>query len=181
MASLFFSFSTSSPLFSSSTIIKPHFSQTKHNNNHLHLTSSPFTVKSIATNSTSSSPAVDNFWEWVSREGVISNKSAGVIKPGIVPEGLGLIAQKDISRNEVVLEIPKKFWINPDLVASSEIGKLCGGLKPWVSVALFLLREKANRDSKWSGYLQILPETTDSTIYCTGQKRSFLNFKELNY
>lgn len=87
-------------------------------------------------------------------------------KPGVVAEGLGLVAQRDISRNEVVLEIPKKFWINPDTVAASEIGNVCSGLKPWVCVALFLIREKLRNDESWWGkYIDVLPECTDSTIF----------------
>ncbi|RZC94334.1 hypothetical protein C5167_031293 [Papaver somniferum] len=95
-SSRFFSASSSSPFFSS-----PNFSQTtKHN---LHLKTSPFIVKSISSPATNTSlPSVDNFWDWICTEGVISNKSSAVIKPGIVPEGLGLIAQRDISRNEVI-------------------------------------------------------------------------------
>lgn len=58
-----------------------------------------------------------------------------------------------------------KFWINPDTVAASEIGSLCSGLKPWISVALFLIREKKKEDSPWRVYLDILPECTDSTVF----------------
>lgn len=90
----------------------------------------------------------------------------------MVPEGLGLIAKKNISRNEVVLEIPNRFWINQDAVVASEIGTVCSGLKPWVSVALFLIRERFRQDSKWGVYLDILPELTDSTVFCAGQKKS---------
>ncbi|KAJ6350595.1 hypothetical protein OIU78_006701 [Salix suchowensis] len=105
-------------------------------------------------NSTSSSPqpaaaaAVQTFWQWLSNQDVVSAKTPA--KPaGLVPQGLGLVAQRDISRNEVVLEIPKKLWIDPDVVAASEIGNVCSGLKPWVSVALFLIREKFKEDSTW--------------------------------
>lgn len=83
----------------------------------------------------------------------------------MVPEGLGLIAQRDIAKNEVVLEIPKKLWISPDAVAASEIGNVCSEVKPWVSVALFLIREKLNQDSLWRPYLDILPQSTNSPIY----------------
>ncbi|KAL5722935.1 hypothetical protein ACHQM5_006392 [Ranunculus cassubicifolius] len=116
------------------------------------------------TQTSSSSPALQTFWKWVSDNSVLSNKSPS-IKPAIVPEGLGLIAQKNIPRNEVVVEVPKKYWINSDTVVASEIGKFCGGLKPWVSITLFLLREKAKKDSPWRSYLDILPSTTNSTIY----------------
>ncbi|KAK2986878.1 hypothetical protein RJ640_007915 [Escallonia rubra] len=108
-------------------------------------------------------PAVETFWKWLSDEKVVSNKSPA--KPGLVQEGLGLVAQRDIGRNEVVLEVPKRFWINPDTVSASDIGSLCGGLKPWVSVALFLIREMMRDDSPWRFYLDVLPECTDSTIY----------------
>ncbi|GAB2280242.1 hypothetical protein Dimus_014885 [Dionaea muscipula] len=144
-------------------------------------------------------PAVQTFWQWLSDERVVSAKFPA--RPGLVPEGLGLIAQRDIARNEVVLEVPNRFWINPDTVAASEIGSVCSGLKPWVSVALFLIREKKLRDgSKWKIYLDILPEYTNSTIFwwvlvlliidigngydecllvlfSAGQKRSSLSFK----
>ncbi|OVA12221.1 SET domain [Macleaya cordata] len=172
MASLFSI--SSSPFFFSS--VKPHFSQRKRPT--LHLTV-PFTVKSLLSPATDTpSPAVQTFWQWLCDKGVVSANSP-VVKPGIVPEGLGLIAQRDMSRNEVVLEVPKKFWINPDTVASSEIGKLCGGLKPWVSVALFLLREKSNKDSLWRSYLEILPEQTNSTIYWSEEELSELQGTQL--
>ncbi|POO03485.1 Rubisco LSMT methyltransferase [Trema orientale] len=106
---------------------------------------------------------VHTFWKWLRDEGVVSAKTPA--RPGLVPEGLGLIAQRDIPRNEVVLEIPKRLWINPDAVSGSEIGNVCSGLKPWIAVALFLLREKSRDDSLWRLYLDILPEETNSTIF----------------
>lgn len=106
---------------------------------------------------------VQTFWQWLCDQKVVSPKSP--IRPATVAEGLGLVAQRDIAKNEVVLEVPMKFWINPDMVAVSEIGSLCSGLKPWISVALFLIREKKNEDSPWRVYLDILPECTDSTVF----------------
>lgn len=106
---------------------------------------------------------VETFWQWLRDQKVVSPKSP--IRPAAVPEGLGLVAQRDIAKNEVVLEVPMKFWINPDTVAASEIGSLCSGLKPWISVALFLIREKKKEDSPWRVYLDILPECTDSTVF----------------
>ncbi|KAM2682531.1 hypothetical protein EV1_044271 [Malus domestica] len=57
---------------------------------------------------------------------------------------------------------------------------VCSGLKPWVSVVLFLIREKSRDDSKWRIYLDILPESTNSIVFCAGQKISLMSFKELN-
>ena len=107
--------------------------------------------------------SVQTFWQWLCDEGVVSSKTP--VKPGVVPEGLGLVATRDIAKNEVVLEVPKRFWINPDAAAASEIGSVCSGLKPWIAVALFLLTEKSREDSKWKFYFEILPQSTDSTIF----------------
>lgn len=122
-------------------------------------------TRSLCVYALQSSPPleVQTFWQWLCDEGVVSAKSP--VRPATVPEGLGLVAQRDIGRNEVVLEIPKKFWINPDTVAASDIGNVCSGLKPWISVALFLIREKKKEDSPWRVYLNILPESTDSTVF----------------
>jgi [ribulose-bisphosphate carboxylase]-lysine N-methyltransferase len=99
------------------------------------------------TSSAAAAPVVQTFWQWLSDLGVVSSKTPA--KPGVVPQGLGLVAQRDISRNEVVLEMPKKLWINLDVVSASEIRNVCSGAKPWVSVALFLIREKLNEDSTY--------------------------------
>jgi [ribulose-bisphosphate carboxylase]-lysine N-methyltransferase len=106
---------------------------------------------------------VQTFWQWLSDLGVVSSKTPA--KPGVVPQGLGLVAQRDISRNEVVLEMPKKLWINLDVVSASEIRNVCSGAKPWVSVALFLIREKLNEDSTRRPYLEVLPESTNSSLF----------------
>lgn len=158
-------------LFSSSPFLSPPISHSKSisfltkSPPLIHLKRSQISAKSLTSleAETSVSPVVQTFWQWLWEEGVVSPKTP--VKPGIVPEGLGLIAQKDISRNEVVLQVPKRFWINPDAVAASEIGDVCSGLKPWISVALFLIRERSREDSLWKHYFKILPEVTDSTIY----------------
>ncbi|KAK9119172.1 hypothetical protein Scep_017265 [Stephania cephalantha] len=124
------------------------------------------------------STTLQTFWDWLSNKGVVSPKSPSV-KPGIVPEGLGLISQKIFSRNEVVVEVPSKVWINSDTVAASEIGGLCGGLKPWASIALFLLREKGREDSPWRSYIEIMPSGNDSTIFWSEEELSELQGTQL--
>ncbi|KAL1365801.1 hypothetical protein HN51_013769 [Arachis hypogaea] len=149
----------------------------------LHHIKKPFSVKSLSSletqevSSVSVSPAVTTFWQWLKEEGVISSKTP--VKPGVVPEGLGLVATKDISRNEVVLQVPKRFWINPDAVAASEIGNVCSGLKPWLSVALFLIRERSRDDSLWKHYFPVLPKETDSTIYWSEEELSEIQGTQL--
>ncbi|KAK9064613.1 hypothetical protein SSX86_015995 [Deinandra increscens subsp. villosa] len=165
MATFFSTFSTPNPLRSKSIL---------HHHHH------QLTVKCSAAASPPLPPPVQTFWKWLSDEKVVSSKSPA--KPGTVAEGLGLVAQRDIARNEVVLEIPKKFWINPDTVSGSEIGRVCDGLKPWISVALFLIREKLRGEddnSPWRSYIEILPEFTDSTIFWSEEELSEIEGTQL--
>ncbi|KAK4741394.1 hypothetical protein SAY87_024982 [Trapa incisa] len=136
----------------------------------------PFSVSPLQS-AAQPPPAVQEFWSWLRAEGIVSDKTPA--RPGVVQEGLGLVAQRDIGRNEVVLEVPKRFWINPDAVAASEIGSVCSGLKPWIGVALFLIREKKRGDSKWRVYLDILPGATDSTIFWSEEELAELQGTQL--
>ncbi|XP_045813535.1 ribulose-1,5 bisphosphate carboxylase/oxygenase large subunit N-methyltransferase, chloroplastic [Trifolium pratense] len=139
----------------------------------------PISAKSVASvgTETSLSPAVQTFWKWLQEEGVITAKTP--VKASVVPEGLGLVALKDISRNDVVLQVPKRLWINPDAVEASEIGKVCSELKPWLSVILFLIRERSRGDSIWKHYFGILPQETDSTIYWSEEELQELQGTQL--
>ncbi|CAH9128985.1 unnamed protein product [Cuscuta epithymum] len=120
---------------------------------------------------------IRTLWQWGCDEGVISKKTP--VGPGVVPEGLGLVATKDIGRNEVVLEVPRRFWITPETVADSEIGSVCSGMNPWVAVALFLLREKHRDDSKWKSYLDVLPDCTNSTVFWSEEELAELQGTQL--
>nr|XP_009410397.1 PREDICTED: fructose-bisphosphate aldolase-lysine N-methyltransferase, chloroplastic-like isoform X2 [Musa acuminata subsp. malaccensis] len=127
-----------------------------------------------------SEAAVDDFWRWLCERGAVAASSAATVKPGFVPEGLGLVAQRDLPRNEVVVEVPKRLWIDSDTAVASEIGRLCAGLKPWVSIALFLLRERAlGTASPWHPYLDILPPTTNSTIFWSEEELSEIEGTQL--
>ncbi|ERM94564.1 hypothetical protein AMTRI_Chr04g190680 [Amborella trichopoda] len=109
---------------------------------------------------------VERLWKWGCEKG-------GAVAPAVRAEmvetphfGLGLVAKRSLSQNQVVLEVPKKLWINSDTVAASEIGRVCGGLKPWISVALFIItEEKKKNGSPWCPYLDILPQKLDSPLY----------------
>ncbi|KAK4715125.1 hypothetical protein R3W88_013463 [Solanum pinnatisectum] len=145
----------------------------------LHSSPKPFLINSLQLKELDPNipEPVQTFWKWLCDEGVVSAKTP--VKPGIVPEGLGLVAKRDIAKGETVLEVPRRFWINPDAVADTEIGNVCTGLKPWISVALFLLREKWRDDSKWKYYMAVLPESTDSTIYWSEEELSEIQGTQL--
>lgn len=129
----------------------------------IHNQKSKLYVNSLTSPDPNIPKSVNTFWKWLSDEGIITSKTP--VKPGLVPEGLGLVAERDLERQEVVLDVPKRVWIDPDAVAKSEIGDVCNGLKPWIAVSLFLIREMKREDSKWRSYLDILPKVTDSTIF----------------
>ncbi|KAK4758836.1 hypothetical protein SAY87_020137 [Trapa incisa] len=137
----------------------------------------PFSLTPLQSAAQPPSQAVQEFWSWLRAEGLVSDKTS--TRPGVVQQGLGLVAQRNIGHKEIVLEVPKRLWINPDAVAASEIGRVCSGLKPWIGVALFLIREKKRGDSKWRVYLDILPETTDSTIYWSEEELKKLQGTQL--
>ncbi|XVF03290.1 hypothetical protein REPUB_Repub04eG0248600 [Reevesia pubescens] len=182
MASTLFTLSSpsTSTFFSSLTTLKHFSSFTSKPTLPINLTKKTISLSATSLHSPATvdpPPEVQTFWKWLQDQGVVSAKSP--VRPGMVPEGLGLIAKKDISRNEVVLEIPNRFWINQDAVAGSEIGSLCSGLKPWVSVALFLIREKLREDSRWRVYLDILPELTDSTVFWSEEELAELQGTQL--
>nr|CAB3453361.1 unnamed protein product [Digitaria exilis] len=120
-------------------------------------------VSTAASTAPPEATALEDLRRWLSSHSVGEGKAL----PAAVPEGLGLVAARDLPRGEVVAEVPKKLWMDADAVAASDIGRACGGgLRPWVAVALLLLREVARgADSPWAPYLAILPRQTDSTIF----------------
>ncbi|CAL5088390.1 unnamed protein product [Urochloa decumbens] len=122
-------------------------------------------ARAVSAAAAASTAALEDFRRWLSSQGAVEGKAF----PAAVPEGLGLVAARDLPRGEVVAEVPKKLWMDADAVAASDIGRACGGgggLRPWVAVALLLLREVARgADSPWAPYLAILPRQTDSTIF----------------
>ncbi|KAL4279284.1 hypothetical protein GQ457_03G011940 [Hibiscus cannabinus] len=180
MAATLFNLSSPSTFLHSSTSLKPFSSFSPKPALSVHFAKKPFSVSPTSLHSPPTGdppPEVQTFWQWFQDQRVVSPKSP--VRPGMVPEGLGLIAKKDISRNEVVLEIPNRFWINQDAVAASEIGNVCSGLKPWVAVALFLIREKFREDSQWRLYLDILPESTDSTVFWSEEELAELQGTQL--
>ncbi|KAK8934897.1 hypothetical protein KSP39_PZI015106 [Platanthera zijinensis] len=126
-----------------------------------------------------SDSAIRDFWRWLRERGALPQPSPPV-RPAFVPEGLGLVAERDMLRNELLMEIPKKLWINADTVAASAIGPVTLGLIPWVSIALFILREKAmGTASSWRPYLDILPQETDSPIFWSEEELSQIRGTQL--
>ncbi|XWS23156.1 hypothetical protein CRYUN_Cryun29cG0096800 [Craigia yunnanensis] len=135
MAATIFTLSSPSPSPSPSTFLSSstlkHFSSfTAKQTLPIHFTKRPISLSATSLHSPATGdlpPEVQTFWQWLQDQGVVSAKSP--IRPGMVPEGLGLITKNDITRNEVVFEIPNRFWINQDAVAASEIGSVVDNIQ----------------------------------------------------
>lgn len=131
--------------------------------------SPPLRAQSLPSAST-----IESFWQWLAKRDVVPS-----VNFEAVPEGMGLVAREDLGKGELVVEVPKSLWINNDSVMASGIGSVCGGLKPWVSISLFLLTEKGKGiKSDWKPYLDILPEVTDSPLFWCVAASILLDFQE---
>lgn len=106
-------------------------------------------------------------------------ESGALVKPEIGEYGVGLWAQRTISQGEEVLSVPQDIWISLSAAKTSEIGKFCDGLRPWVAVALFLLFEKAKLNSRWRPYIEILPENLDSPLFWSDEELTELEGTQL--
>lgn len=111
---------------------------------------------------------LDQLWTWLTQTGVVSGSggSSGVaVKPSLVREGLGLVAQRDIRKGEELLQVQRGNWICLDTVKQSAIGRFLEKQRPWVTLALFLIWERANPASKWLPYIGSLPQSLNSTLF----------------
>eukprot|EP00897_Mesotaenium_endlicherianum_P010636 jgi/Mesen1/9600/ME000657S08867 len=117
------------------------------------------------------------FWDWLKEGGV--NAAETAVRPGIVPEGLGLLARRHIAVGDEVAVIPNSLCISLETVRGSPIGKVVGDDKPWVALALFILLEKADENSKWKPYLDILPEKLDSPLFWSDEELAELQGSQL--
>ncbi|KAJ7535805.1 hypothetical protein O6H91_12G046900 [Diphasiastrum complanatum] len=134
----------------------------------LHHRSSLRTARALPTLLTITTSTTDieaeALWTWLAQKGAVSDEATAV-RPACVHHGRGLLAHRTISQGDELLSIPRKLWINLETVKASAIGRFCEGLKPWVAIALFLVREKAQSNSSWRPYLDILPQALDSPLF----------------
>ncbi|KAG0482665.1 hypothetical protein HPP92_010749 [Vanilla planifolia] len=157
-----------------SALIAPLRSSSKHLKRNLNINAISSFSPALPSDST-----VAEFWKWLGERGGFPKPNPPV-RPAFVSEGLGLVAERDMLRNEVVTEVTKKLWIDTDTVAASDIGPVTIGVKPWVAVALFLLREKAlGAASSWRPYVDILPLETDSPIFWSEEELSQIQGTQL--
>lgn len=109
----------------------------------------------------------DAFMAWLKEEGVdVDNVSIGKFDQ----EGHGLKANRLIGEKEVFLCIPRKVMMTSETARNSVLGELIKEDRILqqmhnVSLALHLLCEKKNPESRWKPYIDILPETYTTPLY----------------
>ena len=118
---------------------------------------------------------VQTLWSWAQAQGVQSE----ALRPSEVAEGLGLLAQRPVGQGDEILNVPETLWIHLSTVQKSSLGQVTQGLKPWVAIAIFLIHETSNSNSKWRPYLDSLPETLDSPLFWSDEELAELQGTQL--
>lgn len=118
---------------------------------------------------------VQTLWSWAQSQGIQSE----AIQPSEVPEGLGLVTQRPVKKGEELFNVPEAAWINITAVRNSSLGQVCEGLKTWVAIAVFLIQESSNSNSKWRSYLDSLPDTLNSPLFWSDEDLAELQGTQL--
>lgn len=118
---------------------------------------------------------VQALWSWAQAQGA----QGEAVRPSEVAEGLGLLAQRPVGQGDEILSVPEAVWINLAAVQKSSLGQVTQGLKSWVAVALFLIQESSNFNSKWRPYLDSLPKTLDSPLFWSDEELAELQGTQL--
>ena len=74
-----------------------------------------------------------------------------------------VVASAPVADGEVVASIPGSVWLTRQAALKSPIGQYIETLDPWLSVSLFLIHEKNNKESIWSEYIELLCSKPPST------------------
>eukprot|EP00898_Chlorokybus_atmophyticus_P003486 jgi/Chlat1/4138/Chrsp269S00809 len=134
-------------------------------------------IAPAAESQASSKQQAQELVRWLKENGALDDKSRVTVEE--TPYGLGLVATQDISEKSTVVSVPEKLCLNIEAARASSIGQFCDGLRPWLVVALFLLKEMNDPNSFWQPYLHMLPRNLDSPIYWTDEELSLLQGSQL--
>ncbi|TFK85823.1 SET domain-containing protein [Polyporus arcularius HHB13444] len=112
---------------------------------------------------------IDNFVSWfANQQGLLDTSSMGIVDfPG---HGRGAVALKDIPEDHTLFSIPRGLTLS---TRTSTLPTLMGhawkehGLhEGWVGLILCMMWEESRgAESKWSGYLSVLPEKFDTPMF----------------
>ncbi|CAI6008462.1 unnamed protein product [Closterium sp. NIES-65] len=113
----------------------------------------------------------ERFWKWLVDQGVGDKDLPAAVKPAVLTAAdgqprLALVADRDIRSGDDLLLVPLSACLTLDKVLRTDIGAVCGDVRPWVALALFIIRERGNPTSEWAPYLDTLPATLNSPLLC---------------
>lgn len=63
-----------------------------------------------------------------------------------------MVCSKDVKPNEILAKIPKSRILQYDKDELQDFD-----CRKWAGLALTIMKEKVNKESKWSKYLQVFP------------------------
>ncbi|KAK0086822.1 hypothetical protein PV325_002463 [Microctonus aethiopoides] len=124
-------------------------------------------LEEMKISTTKRSTAIEQFMKWLNDDGANVSGASIAEFPGY---DLGLKAERDLSCNDLVLEIPGKLIFSTETAAPELITLQNDPLiqhMPQVALAIALLIEKHKDNSKWKPYLNILPTTYSTVLYMT--------------
>ena len=74
-----------------------------------------------------------------------------------------VVASAPVADGEVVASIPGSVWLTRQAALKSPIGQYIETLDPWLSIAIFLIHERKNKESMWADYIELLCSKPPST------------------
>ncbi|CAI7797033.1 unnamed protein product [Closterium sp. NIES-54] len=122
---------------------------------------------------------VERFWKWLVDQGVGDKDLPAAVKPAVLTAAdgqprLALVADQDIRSGDDLLLVPLSACLTLDKVLRTDIGAVCGDVRPWVALALFIIRERGNPTSEWAPYLDTLPATLNSPLLWSEEELKML-------
>lgn len=125
---------------------------------------------------------VKNFNEWYSTLNPTAKVEAKLSQEGKVQ----LSAKADLKAEDAYLTLNRNMIIHPQLVYETPIGSFVKNLEEKfgyddsLNMALYLLHEISNPESKWKAYLDILPRKPESYAYKYWDRKAPIEEELLN-
>lgn len=100
---------------------------------------------------------------------------ATAIEPSMLDDTLSFITCREITQNEALIEIPDGLAITlVDVQKDPLLVPLVNGRSELVGLALWLMKERKNKESQWAPFLATLPEYTSTPVLWSKEERAEL-------
>ncbi|TMW41623.1 hypothetical protein DOY81_013297 [Sarcophaga bullata] len=112
---------------------------------------------------------IDKFYQWAKDNGLHSN---GVDIQKFPEYDLGLMATKDIKKNDLLFSIPRKLILSEENLQCEKVRTIFPLSN--VRLALALMIEFLKPDSFWKPYIDLLPDSYNTVLYYTAEEMAEL-------